>query len=79
MNTKKTLLLNGLILTVTSIFLGALGTFSNIYLSKKVGTEAIGMFYIVLSVYVFFVTLATSRNNACNHASYFRRAIKKSH
>ena len=35
----------------------------NIYISKKVGSEALGVFSLIMSVYLFFITLATSGIN----------------
>lgn len=35
----------------------------NIYISKKVGAEALGVFTLIMSVYLFFITLATSGIN----------------
>lgn len=32
----------------------------NIYVSNKIGSEAVGVFSLVMSVYMFFITLATS-------------------
>ena len=32
----------------------------NVYLSNKLGAETIGIFTLVMSVYLFFVTIATS-------------------
>ena len=34
-----------------------------VYISNKVGPEAVGVFQLVMSVYLFFVTLATSGIN----------------
>ena len=36
--------------------------FFGIYISKKIGTQAVGVFGLIMSVYMFFITLATSRN-----------------
>lgn len=35
----------------------------SIYISKKVGSEALGVFSLIMSVYMFFITLATSGIN----------------
>ena len=56
-------LLNGLILTATSFFMRMVGFSFNIYISKKVGTEAIGIFQLIVSVYMFMITIATSGIN----------------
>ncbi len=38
----------------------SIGTVFNLYISRKIGSEAVGVFSLVMSVYMFFVTLATS-------------------
>lgn len=40
----------------------SIGFSFGIYISKKVGSEALGNFQLVTSIYMFFITLATSRN-----------------
>ncbi len=56
----KLLLFNGLLLTATSFLMRTIGFSFNIYISKKVGTEALGVFGLISSVYMFFITIATS-------------------
>ena len=36
------------------------GFWFNIYLSKKIGAEVLGVFGLIMSIYLFFITLATS-------------------
>lgn len=67
----KVFIFNGIILTATSLLMRTVGMSFNIYISKKVGTEALGSFGLIMSVYMFFITLATSRDKfsyykACN-------------
>lgn len=38
----------------------SIGMLFNLYIANKIGSEAIGVFSLVMSVYLFFVTLATS-------------------
>ena len=52
--------MNGLILTITSIIMRTVSMAFNIYVSNKIGAEAIGLFGLVMSVYLFFITIATS-------------------
>ena len=59
----KTFLLNGLILTITALLLRCIGMFFNSYVSQKIGTEAIGLYGLLMSIYGFAVTLALSGIN----------------
>lgn len=56
----KKLVLNALVLTCTSFLLRTVGVGYNIYISNKIGAEAMGLFTLILSVYSFALTLATS-------------------
>lgn len=59
-------LFNGFILTTTSLLLQTIGVSFNIYISNKIGSEAIGAYQLVMSVYIFINTLAISGINfAC--------------
>ena len=57
----KVFLFNGLILTFTALLMRCVGFSFGIYISKKVGQEALGVFQLICSVYMFFITFATSR------------------
>ena len=35
----------------------------NIYISNQIGSEAVGVFSLVMAVYLFFITVATSGLN----------------
>lgn len=61
-NLKKTkiFLMNGMILTITSFIMKSIGMIFNLYVSNKIGSEAVGTFSLVMSVYLFAITLATS-------------------
>lgn len=56
----KIFLINGVILTATTLFMRGIGLTFNIYISNKVGTEAIGTFSLIMSIYTFAITIATS-------------------
>ena len=60
MRKAKIFLINGFILTLTTLFMRGIGLIFNIYISNKVGTEAIGTFSLIMSVYNFAITIATS-------------------
>lgn len=59
----KIFLVNGLILTATSFLMRTVGFSFNIYISKKIGAEALGIFSLIMSVYMFMITIATSGIN----------------
>ena len=52
--------MNGFILTITSLIMRGAGLIFNIYIANQVGQEAIGIFSLVMSVYSFAITFATS-------------------
>ena len=52
--------MNGIILTITSLITKSIGMAFSIYISNKIGSEAVGTFSLVMSVYLFAITLATS-------------------
>ncbi len=60
MKRGKRFLLNGLMLACSSVFLRGVGLVFNAYLTNKIGAEGIGLFGLVMSVYLFATTLANS-------------------
>lgn len=60
MKNTKIFFINGLVLTITAFVMRAIGMIFNLYVSTKIGSEAVGTFSLVMSVYLFAVTLATS-------------------
>lgn len=60
MRKTKLFFINGIILTTTSLGLRGIGLIFNIYVANKVGSEAIGIFSLLMSVYSFAITVATS-------------------
>ncbi len=59
MQTKR-FLKNGVILACTSVFLRGVGVSFNVYITNKIGAEGIGLFGLIMSVYMFATTLASS-------------------
>lgn len=53
-------LLNGILLTITGLIMRSIGMFFNVYLSNKIGSEAIGVYQLMMSVYLFATVLANS-------------------
>lgn len=57
---------NGIILTLTSLLLQSVGVAFGVYISNKIGSEAVGVYQLIMSVYIFSTTLAMSGINfAC--------------
>lgn len=59
MRTKR-FLMNGLILACTTVFLRAVGVSFNVYITNRIGAEGIGLFGLIMSVYMFATTVASS-------------------
>ena len=60
MRKAKLFFINGIILTITALAMRGIGLVFNIYVANKVGSEAIGIFSLIMSVYSFAITVATS-------------------
>ncbi len=60
MKTKKQYFYNALLLTVVTLLMRTVGVGFNVYVSGKVGAEAMGLLSLVSGVYNFAVTFATS-------------------
>jgi stage V sporulation protein B len=56
----KKFILNTLLLTISSLVIRGIGLAFQIYLSNKIGAAGIGLFQLIMSVYIFAVTLAVS-------------------
>lgn len=63
MKRLRLFLLNGCILLFTSLLINIIGMFFNVYISNRIGTEAVGTFSLIMSVYLFAITIATSGIN----------------
>lgn len=51
---------NAIILTASSLFLRFLGIIFKVWIAKKIGSEGIGLYQLVFSVYVLVATFATT-------------------
>lgn len=60
---SKLFLINGTILTGTALLMKFALLVFNIYISNQIGSEAVGVFSLVMSVYLFFITVSTSGLN----------------
>ncbi len=56
-------LINGLVLTLTSLLMSSIGVWFSVYISNRIGSEAMGVYQLAMSVYSFAITLATSGIN----------------
>jgi stage V sporulation protein B len=63
MKTLKIFIFNTIILLISSICLQIITTFFNVYISNTIGEEAVGVFTLVISVYMFGITLASAGIN----------------
>lgn len=55
----KIFIINVGIMTITSSILQLVGIIFNIYISNKIGSEGVGLFSLIMSVYTFGITLAS--------------------
>ena len=60
MRRHSVFLKNTVILTVTSLVLRTIGIFFRIYMSNKIGAEGMGLYQLIVSIYVLGSTFATS-------------------
>lgn len=60
---SKLFFINGGILTGTALLMKFAVLVFNVYISNQIGSEAVGVFSLVMAVYLFFVTVATSGLN----------------
>ena len=59
----KVFLLNTIILVSSSFILKSIGVSFGIFISNRIGKEAVGIFQLVMSIYLFTVTVASSGIN----------------
>lgn len=59
----KIFIFNTSILIITSLIFRGIDIFFTSYVSKKIGTESLGVYQLVMSVYLFAITLSTSGIN----------------
>ncbi|OJU16147.1 MAG: hypothetical protein BGN88_03345 [Clostridiales bacterium 43-6] len=57
---KRTFLINALILTATAFLLRAIDIYFRVFLSDKIGTEGMGLFQLIFTIYALAITFATS-------------------
>ena len=52
--------MNAMIMTATSLLMNGIGVWFNVYISNRLGAQGMGVFQLLMSVYAFAVTFATS-------------------
>lgn len=57
---KKRFAMNAVLLTVTGLLTRLIGVIFRIYISNKIGSQGIGVYQLILTVYMFTTTFATS-------------------
>lgn len=67
MKKSKKFLYDGLLLTATALIMRTVGVVFNAYVSERIGESGMGLFTLVMSVYTFAVTFATSGINLAAH------------
>lgn len=63
MRKAKLFLLNTFFITISTFIIKGIYTYFNIYISNKIGTETLGIYQLVMSIYFFAITIATSGIN----------------
>ncbi len=63
MTNRKRFFYNGILLTVVGLSIRTVGVAFNSYITKTVGAEGIGLYTLVMTVYSFAITFATSGLN----------------
>lgn len=67
----KVFLLNSILMVISSLFLQIIKLIFNIYISNKISREALGVFGLIMTTYLFGITLAASRYKYHNYSYYF--------
>lgn len=59
---KNTLFKNAFILTITSFILRTFGIFIRSYMSNRIGSEGMGLYQLIVSIYVLATTFVSARD-----------------
>lgn len=57
---RKKLIINAFIMTFSTIIFGFIAMFFRVYLSKKIGTEGMGLYQLIMSVYIMATTFSSA-------------------
>ena len=63
MTKKKEFAINVIITSLTALVIHLISIYFNMYISKKIGSEGVGLFNLIMSVYAFFITISSSGIN----------------
>ncbi|MBR6728909.1 MAG: oligosaccharide flippase family protein [Clostridia bacterium] len=63
MKKAKRFLMNSLILACSAVFMRAINVSFNVYITNKIGAEGVGLFGLIMSVYMLATTIASSGVN----------------
>lgn len=63
MRRLKKFIFNSILLIISSLFFRVISLIFNIYISNKIGSEALGVFSLIMSIYMFGITFASSGIN----------------
>lgn len=63
MRRLKIFIINTIILVITSVFIRTISIFFDIYIANTIGSEGIGLFNLIMSVYFLAITIASSGIN----------------
>ncbi|MBQ3141128.1 MAG: oligosaccharide flippase family protein, partial [Clostridia bacterium] len=66
MKRTERFLLNGTILSASSVLMRSIGVFFSVFISNRIGADGVGLYTLIMSVYSFAVTLATSGVNTAS-------------
>lgn len=79
MNRFKKFIFNGLLLSIVALGMRFVGVSYNVYISNRIGAEAMGLFTLISTVYGFGITLATSGINLASTRLVSEAIGKKEH
>ncbi len=57
---KQLFLKNGIIMVVSALMIRSMNLFFRVFLSDKIGAEGVGLYQLIISVYVFFAAASTA-------------------
>ncbi len=63
MNRLRRFMLNGILMAIVALIMRSVSVIFNVYISNKIGAVAMGLFTLIMTVYGFGITFATSGIN----------------
>ena len=68
---KGKLLKNAVILTVTSFILRTFGILIRSYMANRIKEEGMGLYQLIISIYILATTVVTARNIYGNYKTHY--------